>query len=160
MLLIASLNTAALLHNMPLCFRNPDPICVMWLLNAQFYTANFNSHPTPPPPPAPAPRPPKRFFSSEPRFQSSTMYAFPITWDIHVQFHTHKITGKTITLDPQFTFAEPGGRVVQDIGLRLLDSWDNGFRSCWGHGCSSLVLFGFSVGSCFCDELITRSEES
>ena len=76
MFLIASLNTAALSHNMPLCCQNPHPIRAMWLLNTVLYSQLL-----------PPPRPPKCSFSSEPRFQSSSMYAFPITWDI--QFHTH-----------------------------------------------------------------------
>ena len=34
----------------------------------------------------------------------------------------------------------PGGRAVQGVGLRPLDSWDRWFETRSGHGCLSLVF--------------------
>jgi hypothetical protein len=50
--------------------------------------------------------------------------------------------------------ADPGGRGG------LLDCWDRGFESHWGHGCSFVVNVMCRVGIGFCDEMVTRSEES
>lgn len=36
-------------------------------------------------------------------------------------------------------FADPGGRAVEDVGLRPLNCWDCGFESRLGHGCLSVV---------------------
>jgi len=56
--------------------------------------------------------------------------------------------------------ADPFGRAVEDVGLKPLDCWDRGFHSRWGHGCFVSLFVVCCVGSCLCDELITRSEES
>ena len=44
--------------------------------------------------------------------------------------------------------------------MQPLGCWGCGFEFRSGHGCSALVFVVFCVGSGFCDELITRSEES
>ena len=36
--------------------------------------------------------------------------------------------------------ADPGGRGLYGIGLRLLDCWDRVFESRWEHGCSSIAF--------------------
>ena len=46
------------------------------------------------------------------------------------------------------------------IILQSLDCWDRGFESRSGNGCSSLVFVVYCVGSGFCDELMSRVEES
>jgi len=46
------------------------------------------------------------------------------------------------------------------IILQSLDCRDRGFESSWGNECSSLVFVVCCVGSDFCDDLITRVEES
>jgi hypothetical protein len=35
--------------------------------------------------------------------------------------------------------ADPCGRAVSSVGLRLLACWDRGFESYWGNGCPSFV---------------------
>jgi hypothetical protein len=55
--------------------------------------------------------------------------------------------------------ADDGGRAVQGVGLWLLECWDGGFESRWGHKCSSLVFVVCYAGSGPCAELHTRSEE-
>jgi hypothetical protein len=63
-------------------------------------------------------------------------------------------TRKTNTLYWTFPRADPGGRAVKGLGLRL----NRGFESHWGHGCSTAVFVARSVGTGLCDDLITRLE--
>jgi hypothetical protein len=50
--------------------------------------------------------------------------------------------------------------VVYGIGVQLLNCWDLGCDSCWGHGHFSLVCVICCVGSGLCNELVTRLELS
>ena len=43
-----------------------------------------------------------------------------------------------MVLAPNGRMADPGGRMVLSVGLRLLGYWDYGFESRWGHGRLSL----------------------
>ena len=60
----------------------------------------------------------------------------------------------------QRLLANRGGCTVYGVGLKRLDWWDCGFEPSWGYEYSSLVFVVCCVGSGFCDELITRSEET
>ena len=55
--------------------------------------------------------------------------------------------------------ADPGGRAVYGVGLRLLHCWDRGIESGLRHGGSSLGFVACCVDGGLCDELITRSQE-
>jgi len=41
--------------------------------------------------------------------------------------------------------ANASGCVVEGVGLWLIACWDRRFKSCWGHGCLSLVFIGCCV---------------
>jgi hypothetical protein len=55
--------------------------------------------------------------------------------------------------------ADPTGRTVYDVGLRLNACWDRGFQSHGGIDVSLLWVFVLS-GRRLCDGLIPRPEES
>jgi hypothetical protein len=44
------------------------------------------------------------------------------------------------TLSSSCIIADPGGRAVEGVGLRLLSCWDFGFESLQGHGRLSFVV--------------------
>jgi hypothetical protein len=50
--------------------------------------------------------------------------------------------------------ADPCGRAVSGVGLRLLAFWDCGFESCWAHGCLSFVR------TVFCQVDVSASDRS
>ena len=60
----------------------------------------------------------------------------------------------------QHASANPDGRAVKVLGLWPHDCWQRGCESHWGLGCSPVVFVVCCAGTCLCDELITRSEES
>jgi len=49
---------------------------------------------------------------------------------------------------------DSGGRAVEDVGLRPLDSWDRGFESRLRHGCSSFLFVVWCVGIALYDKLV------
>jgi hypothetical protein len=55
---------------------------------------------------------------------------------------------------------EPGGRAVYGVGLQAIGCWHGGFESRWVHETSNALFVVSCAGSCLCDELITRPEES
>lgn len=56
--------------------------------------------------------------------------------------------------------ADSDGSTGYGVGQQPLDCWDEEFDTRWGHECSSFVFAVCCVGSGFCDQLITHSEES
>lgn len=118
MLLIMSLNTAAVSH-IPLCCQNPDPIHASDSSQKKILYSQL-------------------LFTPPQTTKMLLLFRTPFSKLLHVCFshnmsytvpHSYKITGTIIILGPHFTFADPGGHVVQDVGLRPLDCWDHGFRS-------------------------------
>jgi len=78
-------------------------------------------------------------------YNASPLFTFILMGKLSLNYARSSGTQRLIKCDSAVFFgvgeglADPHGRAVSGVGLRLLACWDCGFESCPGHGCLSFV---------------------